>query len=830
MQHISRFASLIEGSSGKFVEMEIPSLRLKTMVHGRHVKVYSRVWIINHTDLTLQYRESSAAAGIDAPSFLRGGMAQLTHKSIGALGNTSADVERYDTATTRLAYGFGPDDYDDSKIEWVDKEKIGRRKSMQSPTSAQDNRFFKFGSPDSSTKDNQTSVSNVVSTTSTYQLTAAAFPSLFDSKQPPRKGSNASDISTTELQRNSEANRLSVDDALGALDADFGFDGEPPLNPPFMARKRTISVGGEDSASVLSDDSGFGSVDHKPELLERQRMDGKYRSSPTNISDLSEMTSHDGLPLRDRADSRDAWVKRKNLLLSKETTIQLQKKLESRLDRTVLEKKKILQKRRLVTGITVRLPTNHLHRVTLMEVQSDYTLHDLFNQACVLGGLRWTDGNKNTVGVREKDYFFVYHSSDFVWVPESEGGIGFMFGGYAPLSMSMHVGSLKILDLRLCHRVELHVAWQQLDLNNTSSHNSRLLRYVDWGEAIMFSPPSTFGMRFHLCTRILDSQWSSPYDVTGQKDIISGLTSCLTLSQLRSKRRIKNIELAGGSSSAASSGAAAPIMRKEGSRHNSRQLEKLVEEVGFEEEDEDEDEDSEGGDSDGEESSDGEPDGGKEREGKTKEAEEDGATDEWGTPYDTGEPQLRQRMMKQKQTSVFKPKRDSSKKKKEQRCQYDIGVHCASGKDVYFRTTIVTFLPRYILVNDLRLPIEVTQSGCEDDWRMTVPGGTSTGFHWPFKDRAFFMCARLQSDSFTSPSWSWTGEFSIDTLGETALKVRQKFRRNEIFLIRVMVKLIDASIVVIFEQVDEFVPYRIDNETSHRVRFRQSTLDENRSG
>lgn len=48
-------------------------------------------------------------------------------------------------------------------------------------------------------------------------------------------------------------------------------------------------------------------------------------------------------------------------------------------------------------------------------------------------------------------------------------------------------------------------------------------------------------------------------------------------------------------------------------------------------------------------------------------------------------------------------------------------------------------------------------------------------------------------------------------------------------MIRVVVKIVDASIVVLFEQVDEFVPYRIDNETSHRIRFRQGISNESKN-
>ncbi|GMI17545.1 hypothetical protein TrLO_g14806 [Triparma laevis f. longispina] len=840
-----RGGKLKKPSGNGFVEMDIPTLRLKTMVHGRHVRIYSRVWIVNHTDLTLQYRESSAAAGVDAPSFLRSSMPILTHKSLGAIGNTSADVERYAAHANRDSYGFGPDDYDDEKIEWQMGTMRGKRKEIDEGSKEKSSFFGGRKKSSGSTggvniKDSGGGGAEIVKTSqqeSTSSLGSSA-GGIFGGVFGGGRDRNVSDPASERSVETAGNVNIGIDDALDGLD-EFGFESElmPPSNHPFMMRKRTTSVGGEDSASVVSEDSGFGSVDHRTdELLHRVN---KYRSSPTmsgSMSELSERTSQRSLTLieRRRAGSREERLKRKSILLSRETSIALQKKLEARIDRTALEKRKILHKRRVINGITVRLPTNHLHRVTLDGIHSDDTLHDLFHKASLVGGLRWSDDKGNSVGVREKDYFFAYFSSGSVWVPESDGGIGFMFGGYAPLSMSTQLGALDLFDLRLCHRIELHVAWQQLDLNNTSKGNVKLPRYIDWGEAIMFSPPSTLGMRFHLCTRVLDSEWSSPFDANGQKEVVSGLTSCLTLRQLKMKKRARNILEAGGWGDDLN--ASTPPLTTAGGKANVRRtlqanragggLARLAEE-------------GEGGlrdsfnglsgldgtgtlDEDTESNSDGED-------------SDEGDLNDWGAPLAGGTPgkNTGKKKVQQKRTTVYKPAAVVGDKKKKdprgRRCQYDIGVHCTSGQDVYFRTTVITFLPRYVLVNDLRVPIELTQFNCEEDWRMTVPGGTSTGFHWPFKDKAFLMSCRLQSDGFKSPSWTWSGEFSIDALGEVALKVRQKFRRSEIFLIRVVVKIVDASIVVLFEQVDEFVPYRIDNETSHRIRFRQGISDESKN-
>ena len=837
----------VESCAAKFVEMEIPTLRLKSVIQGRHVRVFSRFWIVNHTDLTLQYRESSGAVGIETASFLGNGAAYFTHKSYGALGNTSADVESYGTHVMRAAYGFGPDDYDDTKIEWNDRERFGRRKSAAAASGTNEGSeendyggrislFKKFASATANSSSSAASrrkkeaTSNPdkeategvrgtaatseeragAASTSPSQAASAAstFSSFFSSKQKQRsKKGGGGDVNSAETKKQS----LTLDDALGALDRNSfdEFDGKNQSNP-VPVRKRTVSVGGEDCASILSsEDSGFGSVDHRTssELMNKFRKMDRFRDSPT-MSDLSERTSqfsHWGGSDREGTDHhrREMQIKRRNLLLNQDAAVALKKKLERRLDRSILEKRKILQKRRVVKGVRVRLPTNHLHSISIPDCQSDDTLHDLFNKACELGGLRWTDGAGNTVGVRDKDYIFAYFSSDSLWIPESAGGVGFMFCGYSPLQMGTQIGELQGTELRLCHKAELYVAWQQLDLYNTNNENLRMTRYIEWGESIILSPPATFGMRFHLCARVLDSEWSSPLDVNGRADVMGGMKSCLTLRQLTMKKRKQNVELVGGSLAPRKVVAASVAEdNAEDFSYNPHALEKLVEEVGFDE-DEEFSSDEEWAE-----------------EGEEEEKEEQGEANL--LKFDSGATTA-----EQNRTIIYEPRgKDSKKAKRDSRCQYDIGVHCENGKGVYFRTAIITFLPRYMLVNDINLPLEVTQFGCEEDWRMVIPGGTSTGFHWPFKDKRFLMRSRLQGTRFSDASWSWSGEFSIDAIGETCIKVREKFSRSDIFLIRVIIKHVAASIVVIFDKVDEFVPYRIDNETSHRIRFRQvASLD-----
>jgi hypothetical protein len=255
--------------------------------------------------------------------------------------------------------------------------------------------------------------------------------SLFNSNDGARSGADREALVQQQQQQQQQGQQLqSIDDALGALDAlDDGAFGMPPatgyavdddlsdhglpVGAPNFMRKRSTSVGGEDSVSVLSDDSGFGSVDHRTsELLEtlNNRTD-RNRGSPS-ASALSFAV----------VDSREERRWRRVELVATEAAVELKKKLELRVDRGALEKRKILQKRQVVHSLIVRMPTNHLHTVQIDGSYSDDTLADLFHSACMLGGLRWTNEQGNVVGVKESEYFFAYHHADLVWVPEDEGG------------------------------------------------------------------------------------------------------------------------------------------------------------------------------------------------------------------------------------------------------------------------------------------------------------------------------------------------------------------------------------------------------------------------
>ena len=374
-------------------------------------------------------------------------------------------------------------------------------------------------------------------------------------------------------------------------------------------------------------------------------------------------------------------------------------------------------------------------------------------------------------------------------------------------SLRCFEGDESRIELRLCHKIELHVAWQQLDVHSKVKNGPRLPRHINWGECIMFSPPAKLGLRFHLCTRVLDSEWSHPFDVRHQKEVVSGLTSCIALKQLKMKYRKRNV------------GAIGAIFPHH-HHHHRHHHHKAVESGAVKEEVDNDnsnsigngngnDNGSDASDSDstasGSNSSDSDHDEFSSDDGIVLHAKDadTGVTFQETTTDTSGNGDYLRRHSSNDglgndnndfatinraggQKAVFNVsssgrENDGNKRKillQSRRCRFDVGIHSALGASVYHNTTVVTFLPRYVLLNNLHHPIEITQSGSDKDWKLVVPEATCTGFHWPFKDRKQTVMVRKDEKGGgggglvdKSWSWGWSGEFSIDSLGEETIKV-----------------------------------------------------------
>ncbi|CAM9662942.1 unnamed protein product, partial [Phaeothamnion confervicola] len=108
------------------------------------------------------------------------------------------------------------------------------------------------------------------------------------------------------------------------------------------------------------------------------------------------------------------------------------------------------------------------------------------------------------------------------------------------------------------------------------------------------------------------------------------------------------------------------------------------------------------------------------------------------------------------------------------RTEYDMGIHVATGDGTYRHTLVLTLVPRFVLVNRLPASVEITQSGCADLWRRTLPPGERCAFHWPFAGEKRLLQIRFAGGGGVGGPWDWSGDFQIDVLGDIPVKIRQR--------------------------------------------------------
>ena len=148
------------------------------------------------------------------------------------------------------------------------------------------------------------------------------------------------------------------------------------------------------------------------------------------------------------------------------------------------------------------------------------------------------------------------------------------------------------------------------------------------------------------------------------------------------------------------------------------------------------------------------------------------------------------------------------------------------------RSTFVTVAPRFVVVNTCQRSVHVTQHGQFVDTPLVVRFGDKMPFHWP--DSRGEKTIRIR---FAEASWTWSGAFSPNDIGETVVRIRNEVSHSTA-LLRVEVKLSDSYptlfIIVRAHSVSGDVgaakhnlppPYRIHNFTVVPLRVQQLGVD-----
>lgn len=145
----------------------------------------------------------------------------------------------------------------------------------------------------------------------------------------------------------------------------------------------------------------------------------------------------------------------------------------------------------------------------------------------------------------------------------------------------------------------------------------------------------------------------------------------------------------------------------------------------------------------------------------------------------------------------------------------EIALWSCYGTGRFSDTIIATIVPRYILINRTGQTVKYRQLNVPHTLRLGA--NEIIPFHWPSASKDKLMEVTLLH------GFTWSGSFRIHSIGTTYLKLRDSNDLSRIYILQCQVEMVGGSIALIFrEESKRFPPYRIDNMTSFRIQFKQT--------
>lgn len=145
----------------------------------------------------------------------------------------------------------------------------------------------------------------------------------------------------------------------------------------------------------------------------------------------------------------------------------------------------------------------------------------------------------------------------------------------------------------------------------------------------------------------------------------------------------------------------------------------------------------------------------------------------------------------------------------------EIALWSCYGTGRFADTIIATIVPRYILINRTGQTVKYRQLNVPHTFRLGA--NDILPFHWPSASKDKLMEVTLLH------GYTWSGSFRIHSLGTTYLKLRDSNDLSRIYILQCQVEMVGGSVALVFrEESKRFPPYRIDNMTSFRIQFKQA--------
>ncbi|TDH65136.1 hypothetical protein CCR75_007155 [Bremia lactucae] len=152
----------------------------------------------------------------------------------------------------------------------------------------------------------------------------------------------------------------------------------------------------------------------------------------------------------------------------------------------------------------------------------------------------------------------------------------------------------------------------------------------------------------------------------------------------------------------------------------------------------------------------------------------------------------------------------------------EVALWSCYGSGRYSETIMATVVPRYILINKTEETIKYRQVDAPQTFRLGA--NELVPFHWPSAAQEKLLKVTLLQ------KYSWSGSFQINSIGTTYLKLRDREDSSRIYILQCQIELIGGSVALIFRpESKRFPPYRIDNMTSFRIRYKQTNWGDDNS-
>lgn len=144
------------------------------------------------------------------------------------------------------------------------------------------------------------------------------------------------------------------------------------------------------------------------------------------------------------------------------------------------------------------------------------------------------------------------------------------------------------------------------------------------------------------------------------------------------------------------------------------------------------------------------------------------------------------------------------------------GIIVEEGTGILRLTKLVTITPRYVLKNNMKVPLKFCEFGSNEV--SCIEPNKKMALYQTSKSSVRWLCLQLQQLEN-----NWSSPFDIQEIGKTFVKV-EKGDNSRPYLVRVSTHLKDSTIFITFNEDDHW-PYVIVNKSSVDIQFRQQDID-----